>query len=508
MDSQNSLIQKVTIINNHIYYTTIAIHIYVIQVWYPQRCREMQNCVNFPQFFPFFSIFFSHKKSHTREERASSNSSSSVEAPATTRFGHYCAFNMAAADDDEDDDEDDKDDDLRAVLSRFSVAHAYQKLLEFGVDSCEGLRLERDVKGLADDIGLSATDATALDNAQKSLLLKAKTTKETRATLREKTIQTTTTTTTTTTAAAAARDDDSDDDGKRQKNAKEDAIERAKREAKRRRENTWSDDTTHETKRTFLERALLEPDDDAPLTKSEDGHGKIEAAMAKHIEPFGETEVKIMTTLCEEKRLFALFKLPEAPVDALTGKCEWRGHPATNGNAVLLESKLMQMRLMKTKEETRDEGLEDACEKCAEEIKKATRFFSDQKVRNSILKKEVERRVEELKSEGNVDLEGGYVTATGIHYGTGAAAAAAKEAEEALYDGHGPSASSAPGARLPPSNDGAGKIDRLYDDITTETHRNNSKTIEKEGRRSDNADREVDLEAIRNKLKRKKPKFL
>ena len=418
----------------------------------------------------------------------------------------------AAADDDDDDDdeeEDDKDDDLRAVLSRFSVAHAYQKLLEFGVDSCEGLRLERDVKGLADDIGLSATDATALDNAQKSLLLKAKTTKETRATLREKTIQTTTTTTTTTTtAAAAARDDDSDDDGKRQKNAKEDAIERAKREAKRRRENTWSDDTTHETKRTFLERALLEPDDDAPLTKSEDRHGKIEAAMAKHIEPFGETEVKIMTTLCEEKRLFALFKLPEAPVDALTGKCEWRGHPATNGNAVLLESKLMQMRLMKTKEETRDEGLKDACEKCAEEIKKATRFFSDQKVRNSILKKEVERRVEELKSEGNVDLEGGYVTATGIHYGTGAAAAAAKEAEEALYDGHGPSASSAPGARLPPSNDGAGKIDRLYDDITTETHRNNSKTIEKEGRRSDNADREVDLEAIRNKLKRKKPKFL
>ena len=408
-----------------------------------------------------------------------------------------CFQHMAAADDDDDDD-----DDLRAVLSRFSVAHAYQKLIEFGVDSCEGLRLERDVKGLADDIGLSATDATALDNAQKSLLLKAKTTKETRATLREKTIQTTTTTT------AAARDDDSDDDGKRQKNAKEDAIERAKREAKRRRENTWGDDTTHETKRTFLERALLEPDDDAPLTKSEDRHGKIEAAMAKHIEPYGETEVKIMTTLCEEKRLFALFKLPEAPVDSLTGKCEWRGHPATNGNAVLLESKLMQMRLMKTKEETRDEGLKDACEKCAEEIKKATRFFSDQKVRNSILKKEVERRVEELKSEGNVDLEGGYVTATGIHYGTGAAAAAAKEAEEALYDGHGPSASSAPGARLPPSNDGAGKIDRLYDDITTETHRNNSKTIEKEGRRSDNADREVDLEAIRNKLKRKKPKFL
>ena len=383
----------------------------------------------------------------------------------------------------------------RVFPSIFSVAHAYQKLLEFGVDSCEGLRLERDVKGLADDIGVSATDATALENAHKSLLLKAKTTKETQHT----TFPTT----------ATARDDDSDDDdGKRQKNAKEDAIERAKREAKRRRENTWSDDTTHETKRTFLERALLEPDDDAPSTKSEDRHGKIEAAMAKHIEPYGETEVKIMTTLCEETRLFKLFKLPEAPVDALTGKCEWRGHPATNGNAVLLESKLMQMRLMKTKEETRDEGLKDACEKCAEEIKKATRFFSDQKVRNSILKKEVERRVEELKSEGNVDLDGGYVTATGIHYGTGAAAAAAKEAEEALYDGHGPSASSAPGARLPPSNDGAGKIDRLYDDITTETHRNNSKTIEKEGRRSDNADREVDLEAIRNKLKRKKPKFL
>ena len=115
--------------------------------------------------------------------------------------------------------------------------------------------------------------------------------------------------------------------------------------------------------------------------------------------------------------------------------------------------------------------------------------------------------MEELKSEGNVDLEGGYVTATGIHYVDRGSCGGAKEAEEALYDGHGPSASSAPGARLPPSNDGAGKIDRLYDDITTETHRNNSKTIEKEGRRSDNADREVDLEAIRNKLKRKKPSF-
>ena len=86
--------------------------------------------------------------------------------------------------------------------------------------------------------------------------------------------------------------------------------------------------------------------------------------MAKHIEPFGETEVKTMATLCEEKRLFALFKLPEAPVDALTGKCEWRGHPATNGNAVLLESKLMQMRLVKTKEETRDEGLKDRPRNC------------------------------------------------------------------------------------------------------------------------------------------------
>ena len=97
--------------------------------------------------------------------------------------------------------------------------------------------------------------------------------------------------------------------------------------------------------------------------------------MAKHIEPFGETEVKIMTTLCEEKRLFALFKLPEAPVDALTGKCEWRGHPATNGNAVLLESKLMQMRLMKTKEETRDEGLKDACEKIVRGNQEGDAFF-------------------------------------------------------------------------------------------------------------------------------------
>ena len=362
---------------------------------------------------------------------------------------------------------------LQTFLNSHDLSHLFQNLVEFGIDSLDALKYERDLRGLCEDIGAMDVDAERLERARKSLSSEEEENMKKREPEKLKTTS-----------------------------AKE-AIEQAKLAMKARTENVSTSDGQRK-----LRESLLEKQSGGVGVGERHQHGKIEKQLTKHIEPFTREEVERMLEQCKKKMFFAIFKLPKAPVDDLTGKCEWRGHPATSGNAVLLESKLMQMRLMKTKEETRDEGLKDACEKCAEEIKKATRFFSDQKVRNSILKKEVERRVEELKSEGNVDLEGGYVTATGIHYGTGAAAAAAKEAEEALYDGHGPSASSAPGARLPPSNDGAGKIDRLYDDITTETHRNNSKTIEKEGRRSDNADREVDLEAIRNKLKRKKPKFL
>jgi hypothetical protein len=119
-----------------------------------------------------------------------------------------------------------------------------------------------------------------------------------------------------------------------------------------------------------------------------------------------------------------------------------------------------------------------------------------------------------LIAEGNEDLAGGFVTVTGIHYGTGAAAAAAKQAEEEdfsdVYGGEGPRALRFPGARLPPSanEDGLDKIDRLYRDLETNKTTTNSRKIEDEETKGNNTDSGVDLEAIRNKLKRKKPKFM
>ena len=377
-----------------------------------------------------------------------------------------------------DDDDDDDDDALQTFLASRALSHLHQKLLEFGIDSLEALKYERDVKGLCEDIGFVEADAIALEKAQKSLEEEKK----------KKTDGTTTKT------------------GPKSILTAKEAIEQAKLAARARNENVGGDG--HQKLRESLASGL-------GVESSKKGQQeKLETRLTKNIAPFEREEVEKIIALCEEKKYFALFKLPKAPVDELTGKCEWRSHPATSGNAVLVERQMMQLRLTRTI--TVDASLSDVCERCEEEIRKVTRIFSDQKLRNAILKREVERRVEELIAEGHDDLEGGFVTVTGIHYGTGAAAAAAKEAGEGysdLYADEGPRASSAPGARLPPSTNegGTDKIDRLYEDLETNTK--NSRKIEdvadhNNNNNNNNTDSGVDLEAIRNKLKRKKPKFM
>jgi len=364
---------------------------------------------------------------------------------------------------------------LQTFLNSHNLSHLFQNLVEFGIDSLDALKYERDLKGLCEDIGAMDVDAERLERARKSL------SEEENAEKREPQKLKTT-------------------------NAKE-AIEQAKLAMKARTENVSTSDGQRK-----LRESLLEKQSGGVGVGERHQHGKIEKQLTKHIEPFTREEVERMLEQCKKKMFFAIFKLPKAPVDDLTGKCEWRGHPATSGNAVLLESKMVQMRLMKTKEV--DESLGDACERCTEDIKELTRVFSDRKLRDSILKREVERRVEELIAEGNEDLAGGFVTVTGIHYGTGAAAAAAKHAEEEdfsdVYDGEGPRALRFPGARLPPSanEDGLDKIDRLYRDLETNKTTTNSRKIEDEETKGNNTDSGVDLEAIRNKLKRKKPKFM
>ncbi|CAL6282196.1 unnamed protein product [Bathycoccus prasinos] len=364
---------------------------------------------------------------------------------------------------------------LQTFLNSHNLSHLFQNLVEFGIDSLDALKYERDLKGLCEDIGAMDVDAERLERARKSL------SEEENAEKREPQKLKTT-------------------------NAKE-AIEQAKLAMKARTENVSTSDGQRK-----LRESLLEKQSGGVGVGERHQHGKIEKQLTKHIEPFTREEVERMLEQCKKKMFFAIFKLPKAPVDDLTGKCEWRGHPATSGNAVLLESKMVQMRLMKTKEV--DESLGDACERCTEDIKELTRVFSDRKLRDSILKRKVERRVEELIAEGNEDLAGGFVTVTGIHYGTGAAAAAAKHAEEEdfsdVYDGEGPRALRFPGARLPPSanEDGLDKIDRLYRDLETNKTTTNSRKIEDEETKGNNTDSGVDLEAIRNKLKRKKPKFM
>jgi hypothetical protein len=362
---------------------------------------------------------------------------------------------------------------LAEFLNANKLEHLTQKLIEFGCDSIDALKYERDFDGLASDCGFNGEDLLKLIEAQKRL--------------------------TTTNANASIGDS----------LKKEYLIKSAIEEAKKRQSNVGEDDGRE------LLRLELGKGGNRNGPKQ---HERIEKKLFSNVQAYDKMDMDRLMKCVEEERYFDLFNWPDAPVDSLTGKCEWRGHPAVS-HAMRLDAKMVTLRLLKTKEENGDDSaMEKMCDEVIESVKDVTSVLGDQKLRARALTKEIQRKIDKLRKEGFIDLDGGFVTASGIHYGTGAAhaAAVAKENEYENYDAPGPRASSMPGARLPPRED-KNKIGKLFDESerqqrqqeeqkqATTTTTNNNKTSSSHNQEHE----ELDLDAIRNKLsKRKKPKFM
>ena len=58
---------------------------------------------------------------------------------------------------------------LQTFLSSHNLSHLFQNLVEFGIDSLDALKYERDLRGLCEDIGAMDADAERLEKARKSL---------------------------------------------------------------------------------------------------------------------------------------------------------------------------------------------------------------------------------------------------------------------------------------------------------------------------------------------------
>ena len=58
---------------------------------------------------------------------------------------------------------------LQTFLSSHNLSHLFQNLVEFGIDSLDALKYERDLRGLCEDIGAMEVDAERLELARKSL---------------------------------------------------------------------------------------------------------------------------------------------------------------------------------------------------------------------------------------------------------------------------------------------------------------------------------------------------
>ena len=58
---------------------------------------------------------------------------------------------------------------LQTFLNSHDLSHLFQNLVEFGIDSLDALKYERDLRGLCEDIGAMDVDAERLERARKSL---------------------------------------------------------------------------------------------------------------------------------------------------------------------------------------------------------------------------------------------------------------------------------------------------------------------------------------------------
>ena len=116
-----------------------------------------------------------------------------------------------------------------------------------------------------------------------------------------------------------------------------------------------------------------------------------------------------------------LLGFPGAPVDD-RGGCDWETHPVSKPGDVALRAKLLTMRL--------DPELAGAHPLAAEArdcVCETLKLLDDKETKREILTNATRRRVDEMRAKNIGDVRGGYVSATGVHYAAGAAAAAVSD---------------------------------------------------------------------------------
>ena len=147
----------------------------------------------------------------------------------------------------------------------------------------------------------------------------------------------------------------------------------------------------------------------------------------------------------------------------------------------------------------------------------AARALQGKDSRRKILTLAVQRRIEDMRKKGEGDVEGGYVSMTGVHYAAGAAASAVANYRGEDEGAHGPALKPAAaggggggGVRIKPSAAamaaGGASVDGTHGGASSVASVPGAMRPRGEGE----ARVKVDLGGIRDKLKaaKKRPKFM
>jgi hypothetical protein len=233
-----------------------------------------------------------------------------------------------------------------------------------------------------------------------------------------------------------------------------------------------------------------------------------------------EAEVLDVLARFRARDFLRLLGFPGAPVDD-RGRCDWKTHPVSKPGDVALRAKLLTMRL-----DPDLAGAHALAGEARDAVCETLRLLDDKETKREILTIATRRRVDEMRAKNIGDVRGGYVSATGVHYAAGAAAAAVSDykADDA---GEGPAMN--PAARI---RAGAAAVEK---GLGSEIESGGSDRIEKHDTRgavnvgvgpADGTDAaaprpeertsgpparpKTDLGSIRDKLKKKKggPRFM
>ena len=181
------------------------------------------------------------------------------------------------------------------------------------------------------------------------------------------------------------------------------------------------------------------------------------AAATNDIEAASDEDVLAALTDYKSQNYLKLLGLPGVQADQF-GAVTWEKHPVMSSGTVSLKAKVLSLRLepSRCKHPLAAEAYECVLE--------AARTLLNKEQRKRILTLAVQRRIEDMRRKGEGDVEGGYVSMTGVHYAAGAAASAVANYKGEDEDAHGPAmnpAAAGSGLGLKPSTRGDGGGGRL-----------------------------------------------